>query len=161
MATAEAAEAKAADPARGKGVVLYDGLCPLCQRSVRVLKRLDWMHRLHFQDCRDAANLPPSAAPLDAKKMLEQMHLVTPDRRRVHAGFAAFRWMAWRIPVLWWLAPLLYLPGVPWLGRKGYLWVAKNRYDLVPCRDGSCHVRLPAQRSEVRGQKSEENRPAN
>ena len=57
----------------------------------------------------------------------------TRDRVRVH-----IRWMAWRIPVLWWLAPLLYLPGVPWLGRKLYRWVAKNRYDLVPCKDGVC-----------------------
>lgn len=97
MATAAAAEPKA-DPARGKGVVLFDGQCPLCQRSVRVLKRLDWLHRLHFQDCRDTANLPPSPVPLDPAKLLEAMHVVTPDRRRAYAGFAAFRWIAWRIP---------------------------------------------------------------
>jgi predicted DCC family thiol-disulfide oxidoreductase YuxK len=143
MATAVAAETKAADPARGKGVVLYDGVCPLCQRSVRVLRRLDWLRRLHFQDCRDTANLPPSAVPLELKKMLEEMHVVTPDRQRAHAGFAAFRWIAWRVPVLWWLAPLLYIPGVPWLGRRVYLWVAKNRYNLVPCGDGGCQVHFP------------------
>jgi predicted DCC family thiol-disulfide oxidoreductase YuxK len=140
MATAPAAEAKAADPARGKGVVLYDGLCPLCQRSVRVLKRLDWRHKLHFQDCRDTANLPASAVPLELKTMLEEMHVVTPDRQRAYAGFAAFRWIAWRIPVTMPLTPLLYLPGVPWLGRKVYLWVAKNRYNLVPCKDGVCEL---------------------
>ena len=154
MATAEAAEPKVADPARGKRVVLYDGLCPLCQRSVRVLKRLDWMHRLHFQDCRDTPNLPPSAVPLELKKMLEEMHVVTPDRKRAYAGFAAFRWMAWRIPVLWPFAPLMYIPGVPWLGRKVYLWVAKNRYDLVPCGDGGCQVHFPKQGSGDRGQET-------
>ena len=142
MATAPVAEAKAADPARGKGVVLYDGLCPLCQRSVRVLKRLDWLHKLHFQDCRDTANLPASAVPLELKKMLEEMHVVTPDRKHAYAGFAAFRWIAWRIPVLWFFTPppLLYIPGVPWIGRKVYLWVAKNRYNLVPCKDGVCEL---------------------
>jgi predicted DCC family thiol-disulfide oxidoreductase YuxK len=139
MATVEAAEPKA-DPARGKGVVLYDGLCPLCRRSVRVLKRLDWLHRLHPQDCRDAAKLPASAVTLDPARMLEQMHVVTPDRKRAYAGFAAFRWMAWRIPLTMPLAPLLYVPGVPWIGRKVYLWVAKNRYDLVPCKDGVCEL---------------------
>jgi len=128
----------AADTAAGKGVVLYDGACPLCQRSVRALKRLDWLHRLHFQDCRDTANLPKSDAPLDPHKMLEEMHLVTPNRKRVYAGFAAFRWMAWRMPVTWGVAPLLYLPGAAWLGRRFYRWVAKNRYDLVPCEDGVC-----------------------
>ena len=70
---------------------LYDGECPLCLKSVSILKRLDWLHKLHFQDCRDTANLPPSAVPLELKKMLEEMHVVTPDRKRAYVGFAAFR----------------------------------------------------------------------
>src|SRR5262249_22471335 len=85
-----------ADPPKSQGVVLYDGLCPLCQRAVRILKRLDWFKRLHIQDCRDQANWPPSAEPLDMKRLLEEMHLVTPDRKHALAGYRAFRWMAWR-----------------------------------------------------------------
>ncbi len=139
MATTEAVTMKA-NPAEGKGIVLFDGMCPLCQRSVRVLKRLDWLNRLHFQDCRDTANLPPSEIPLDSKRMLEEMHLVTPDRKRVYAGFSAFRWMAWRLPVLAPFAWAMYLPGVPWIGNKVYLWIAKSRYDLVPCKDGVCEL---------------------
>ena len=131
----------APDPAQGKAVVLYDGMCPLCQRSVRILKRLDWLHLLHYQDCRDVAKLPKPAVQLEPKKLLQEMHLVTPDRERVYAGFAAFRWIAWRLPLMFWLAPVLYLPGVPWLGRRMYLWVAKNRYQLVPCKDGVCSVK--------------------
>ncbi len=134
-------------PTDGKAIVLYDGLCPLCQRSVRILKRLDWLHRLHYQDCRDTANLPKSAVPLDPAKLLEEMHLVTPDHKRVYAGFAAFRWMAWRMPATWGIASLLYLPGVPWVGRKLYFWVAKNRYNLVPCKDGVCELPLRGKES--------------
>ena len=107
-----------ADPARGKAIVLFDGQCPLCQRSVRSLKRLDWLRRLHFQDCRDTANLPRTAVPLNPERLLEEMHLVTPDRKRAYPGYRAFRWMAWRIPATWWLAPLLYLPGMRWLGTQ-------------------------------------------
>ena len=138
---ASLAEAKA-DPARGKAVVLYDGTCPLCQRGVRILKSLDWLKRLHYHDCRDTAHLPPCAEPLEPKKLLEQMHVVTPDRKRAPAGFRAFRWMAWRLPLTIPIAPLLYLPGARWLGNKLYLWVAKHRYDLVPCDDGGCRVNL-------------------
>jgi predicted DCC family thiol-disulfide oxidoreductase YuxK len=141
MAATEA-EVKAADPAKGKAIVLYDGQCPLCQRSVRILKRLDWLKQFHFQDCRDAANLPRTEVPLDPARLLEQMHLVTPDRRRAYAGYRAFRWMAWRIPATWWLAPLLYLPGARWLGSKLYLSVARNRFRLAPCKDGACEVPL-------------------
>jgi len=124
--------------AEGKAVMLYDGKCPLCLRGVRILKALDWLKQLHFQDCRDTANLPPCAEPLELHRMLEEMHLVTPDRKHALPGYKAFRWMAWRLPVAVWIAPLLYLPGVPWLGNKVYLWIARNRYNLVPCKDGVC-----------------------
>jgi len=70
------------------------------------------------------------------------MHVLSPDRRATHAGFYAFRWMAWRLPLTMLAAPLLYLPGVPWLGRRVYHWVARNRFKLVPCHDGGCKVDL-------------------
>src|SRR5262249_11837790 len=77
MATATATETAATV---GKAVVLYDGECPLCQKSVGILKRLDWLRRLHYQNCRELDRLPPSPVPLDEQKMLEEMHLVTPRR---------------------------------------------------------------------------------
>ncbi|HJZ58779.1 MAG TPA: DUF393 domain-containing protein [Gemmataceae bacterium] len=137
MATASATKR---DPTAGKAVVLYDGMCPLCQRSVRLLKRLDWLGMLHFQDARDTAHLPPCEQPLEPARLLEQMHLVTPDRKHAHAGYAAVRWMSWRLPLLWPVAPLLYLPGMPRLGDRLYRWVARNRFNLVPCHDGVCRV---------------------
>jgi predicted DCC family thiol-disulfide oxidoreductase YuxK len=140
MAAAESPVQQTSDPAKGKAIVLFDGQCPLCQRSARSLKRLDWLGRLHFQDCRDTANLPRTDVPLNPERLLEEMHLVTPDRQRVHPGYRAFRWMAWRIPATWWLAPLLYLPGMRWLGTRFYRWVARNRMKLVPCANGACAI---------------------
>ena len=134
--------AETADPAKGKAIVLYDGMCPLCQRAVRLLKRLDWLKRLHCQDCRDTAHWPPSAVPLDLKKLLAEMHVVTPDRKHAPAGYRALRWMAWRLPLLIPLAPFMYIPGAPRIGNKIYLWIARNRYNLVPCDDRGCRVNL-------------------
>lgn len=130
--------------ADGKAVVLYDGACPLCQRSIRILKGIDWLQKLTYHDARDVAHLPNADVPLVPKRLIEEMHVLTPDRKHAHAGFRAFRWMAWRIPLMALFAPLLYLPGVPWLGNKVYLWVAKNRFKLVPCKDGVCQ--LPARK---------------
>lgn len=124
-----------------RAIVLFDGTCGLCQKSVAVLKRLDWKRRLAYHDARDVEHLPASAVPLDPERMLQEMHLLTPDRQRVYAGFRAFRWMAGRLPLLWAFWPLLFLPGVPWLGQRVYLWVAKNRYNLVPCHDGQCSIK--------------------
>lgn len=138
--TADRPEAAQADPAPGKGVLLYDGQCPLCTNSVRILKAFDWLGRVHYQDARDLGRLPPSAVPLDPKRLLEEMHLVTPDRAEAHAGFRAFRWLAWRLPLASLVAPLLYLPGVLWLGNRVYLLVARNRFNLVACAQGACSL---------------------
>lgn len=137
-----AMSAVAADPAPGKGIVLYDGDCAFCRRSVAILKRLDWLGRLHYQSARDVEHLPPSEVPLDPRRLLDEMHVLTPDRRAAYAGYAAFRWIAWRLPLTVLLAPFLYIPGVPWVGNRVYLWIARNRMDLVPCRDGVCAVPL-------------------
>lgn len=120
-------------------LVLYDGQCPLCQRSVRILTRLDWLGRLRFADARDPANVPATDPPLEHQRLMEEMHAVTNDGRVYH-GFAAFRFMAWRIPLFWLIAPFLYIPGVPFVGQRVYMWVARNRFHLVPCHDGQCQI---------------------
>jgi len=123
-----------------QAVVLYDGACPFCQAGVEVLKKLDWLHRLRYQDARRPAEYPAAQVELVPKRLLEEMHVVTPDRTAAHAGFRAFRWMAWRLPATMLITPFLYLPGVLWLGNKAYLWIAKNRFKLIPCKDGNCAV---------------------
>lgn len=135
--------AAANTPALARPVLLYDGLCPLCRKSVAILRRLDWFRRIDYQDARHVDRLPRTEPPLDPQRLLEEMHLVAGAGRAVYHGFGAFRWLAWRLPLLWLAAPLLYVPGVPWLGQRVYLWVARHRFKLVPCRDGICHLPPP------------------
>ena len=74
---------------------------PLCQQSVRWLKRLDWFARLEFADARHPEEIIAGREPpLEPGRLLEEMHLLTPDGGRVYHGFAAFRWIAWRLPPL-------------------------------------------------------------
>jgi predicted DCC family thiol-disulfide oxidoreductase YuxK len=137
------------DPPNGKSaVVLYDGSCPFCQRSVAIIKKLDWFKKLQYLDARQTEHLPRTDPPLDPNELMQEMHLVPRAGNPVYRGFKAFRWMAWRLPPLWVVAPFLYLPGVPWLGNKAYLWIARNRYKLVPCKDGVCE--LPRQPTSAR-----------
>jgi predicted DCC family thiol-disulfide oxidoreductase YuxK len=133
MTTIQQAPAKT-----NRAQVLYDGLCPLCIKAVETLKRLDWLHRLRFLDARDPASLPAREPPLDPDRLVQEMHLLTPDGKHVYHGYAAFRWLAWRLPLLWPIAPLMYIPGVPQLGQRVYLWIARNRFRLVPCHGGVC-----------------------
>lgn len=126
-----------------RAVVLYDGQCALCQKSVALLRRLDWLHRLRYADARDPANLPVGGPAVALAQFLEEMHLFAPAEHRFYHGFTAFRWMTWRLPALWPLAPFLYLPGMKVLGQRAYLWVARHRFQLVPCHGGVCRLNGP------------------
>jgi predicted DCC family thiol-disulfide oxidoreductase YuxK len=123
-----------------QAMLLYDGQCPFCIRSVKLAKRLDWLNRLRPVDARTVTD---PAVTISPDRLMEEMHLITPGAAQIYNGFGAFRWMAWRLPLLWALAPFLYLPGVPTMGQKIYLWIARNRFQLVPCHGGVCQTRLP------------------
>ncbi len=122
-------------------IVLYDGECPLCRKTTAILKRLDWLHQLRFHNCRDTAGIPANTAHLEPARMIAEMHVLTPDRTTALSGFRAVRWIAGRVPLLWPLYPLLFVPGMPRLGQRIYLWIARNRFHLVPCHDGVCTIR--------------------
>jgi predicted DCC family thiol-disulfide oxidoreductase YuxK len=124
-------------------IVLYDGGCPFCLKSVALLKKLDWLHRLSYHDARDTERLPESAVPLEPERLMREMHVLTPDRQMAYTGFRAWRWIAARLPLLWPVWPMLFVPGIPWVGQRLYLWVARNRYNLVPCHDGQCAIGQP------------------
>lgn len=123
-----------------RAAVLYDGQCAFCRKSVEMLQRLDWLGRLSYQDARDMAHLPAGAAPVEPQRLLDEMHVITADGHGLYHGFGALRWLAWRLPLLWPFAPLLYVPGVPRLGQRLYLWVARHRFRLVPCHGGVCTI---------------------
>ncbi|QVL30517.1 DUF393 domain-containing protein [Telmatocola sphagniphila] len=131
-----------ANKLESQACVLFDGDCRFCQKSVALLRKLDWLQRLSFHNARDFDTIPPHTVALDADRLLQEMHVLTPEGTKAFAGFKAFRWIAGRLPALWLIVPFLYIPGVPFLGQKLYLWVARNRYGLVPCHDGQCAVPL-------------------
>ena len=130
-----------------KARVLYDGDCRFCQASADWLRRLDARHRLAFDDARDPAVLArfPSADPEAA---LARLHVVPPGREPL-AGFHAFRWLAGRLPALWVLWPLLWLPGAAWIGVRVYDRIARNRFALGSCEDGACSTADTAERPRI------------
>ncbi|MGH9677418.1 MAG: thiol-disulfide oxidoreductase DCC family protein, partial [Candidatus Acidiferrum sp.] len=119
-------------------MLLYDGECAFCRKSVALLRSLDWLNVLRYENGRDPANWPQIVPPLNHDRLLEEMHLLPAAGGRIYHGFGAFRWMAWRLPLLWPIAPFLHIPGVPFIGQRLYLWVARNRFALVPCHGGIC-----------------------
>ena len=109
---------------RGRLQVLYDGHCGLCQRSVRILQGLDILEQLEWVDFRT------THVDVDTSRLEHEMAVVA--RGRVYFGFSAYRVIAWRIPLFWPVAPLLYVPGVRPVGDDVYRRIAKRRHAICP-----------------------------
>ena len=108
--------------------VVYDGECDFCKSSLLIVHFLDALHLLTFVDYHNAGEMQivPGVRFADA----ENAAIAVDRKDRQHAGFFAFRQIARRLPAVWPLAPLMYVPGVPWVGVRVYAWVAQNRSRL-------------------------------
>jgi predicted DCC family thiol-disulfide oxidoreductase YuxK len=100
-------------------VALYDGGCGICRRTVATLRAVDLLGRVDWVPAQDAV----TDLPRDA--LLRDLHAVEGDR--VTVGFAAYRRIALRYPLLWPALPFAYLPPVAALGRRVYRRVADTR----------------------------------
>jgi len=122
----------------GRIALLYDGSCSFCIRSLRALKRLDAGNRLELIDATDRATIVARFPQAAAADFGAAMYAV--DGPRVYEGFDAFRRAVCRMPLTAWLAPLLFVPGVPQIGRRIYALVARNRH-AFGCRSELCEPR--------------------
>ena len=125
---------------RGRGVLLYDGQCGFCLSSVRRLRVLDlfgWLDPSDFHRQPDLAILHPALTP---QRCRSEMILLEPAGK-LSGGFEAFRRMSRRLPLLWWLYPVLSVPGASFIGTRIYRWVAEHRYLLhrnPACASNQC-----------------------
>jgi predicted DCC family thiol-disulfide oxidoreductase YuxK len=123
---------------RGRWQMYYDGTCPFCNATMSLLLAIDLLGFIQPIDFRSVKALP---APLSMDRLENELGLTThPDQ--VYYGFAASRRVARGIPILFWSTPLLYLPGMAWIGTRGYRFIAKHRYQIVRCTPEGCE--LPA-----------------
>ncbi len=117
--------------------VLYDGFCPLCRRTVRILTCLDLFRRLDFQDfrCLDIADYNRrhklNLRPEDLEKA---MYVISEGRSS--SGFFAYRVISLAVPIFWPFVPFLFLPGASVLVAVMYRFFAGNRRKLVTCTYG-------------------------
>lgn len=123
---------------RGRIEVLYDGLCPLCRRTVRLLACFDLFARLEFLDFRRlnlAAYNSNHNLNLTVSDLDQEMYVIS--RGVAYRGFYGYRTMSLALPAFWPLVPWLFLPGVPTVGEWVYGYVARNRLNLLQC-DSDC-----------------------
>lgn len=94
-----------------------------------MLRSLDWRGRLTFKNFYDPSVRRTFAPGIELSALQEAMHVRTGDGR-FFRGFFAFRALAQFLPLLWPVAPFLYLPGIAAIGTRVYSAIARHRHSL-------------------------------
>jgi predicted DCC family thiol-disulfide oxidoreductase YuxK len=124
----------------GKQVeVFFDGQCPLCVRSMTVLRYFDWFDAVLYTDLEARRPRLGDSMELPLEDCRREMHVLLPAGV-VQKGFFAFREISWRLPALWPLLVVFYLPFATTIGPKLYAWVASQRSRLLPTFANTCSV---------------------
>lgn len=114
------------DPAN---IFYYDAECRFCVALARILGRL---YRGRALELRAGLDDDARRVGLAEEDLQRSAYLVSP-RGRALEGFFAFRRLSLLVPLLWPLAPLLWLPGSGLLGPRVYRWVSDNRRGIFGC----------------------------
>jgi predicted DCC family thiol-disulfide oxidoreductase YuxK len=117
-------------------IVLFDGGCPMCRRTVRRLHRLDWLSRLDFADGTDATRRERFAPGLTDDQIMREMWVIEPHRRT--GGYDALLRIASVVPVFWPFLIVGSVPGIRQLGRAVYRIIAARRTRSGRCTDQFC-----------------------
>jgi predicted DCC family thiol-disulfide oxidoreductase YuxK len=124
-------------------VVIYDGHCRICTAQVRKLTWWDCQGKLSYLSLHDPA-VQERYPDLTHDMLMEQMYVVDRQGNR-YGGAASIRYLSRRLRRLWWLAPLLHIPGSLPLWNWLYRQIANRRYKfgkLDDCGDGACQIHM-------------------
>ncbi len=96
--------------------VYHDGACPLCQREIALMRRLDRRGAMAFVDVADPANAP--ACPIDPADLMARFHVR--ENGQMLSGAAAFAAMWRAIPLLRPLGLVARFAPILWLLERAY-----------------------------------------
>ena len=124
-------------------VLLFDGVCNLCQGTVQFAIARDPKARIRFASLQSAAGRAAIEATGHRDPLPDSIVWIHEGRLRVKstAALAVARWLRWPWPLLtvFWIVPY---PIRDWI----YSWIAKNRYRWFGKQE-QCWVPTPALRA--------------
>ena len=124
--------------------LVYDGDCSFCRRWVARIARRDRKGEFEFV-ARQTEGLTQRFPKLVEGDFNAGMRLITPDHAIYVGADAAYR-IARRLRYWRGIAWLYHVPGIHWLTRAVYAWIAAHRQSLGgKCDDGICK---PVRQSE-------------
>ncbi len=128
------------DALRRRSTLVYDGDCSFCRRWVDRIARGDRSGTFEFV-ARQTEGLTERFPKLIEGDFNTGMRLITPDGT-VHVGADAAYQIVRRLGYVRRIAWLYHVPGIHWITRTGYAWIAAHRQSLSGgCDDGTCKPR--------------------
>jgi predicted DCC family thiol-disulfide oxidoreductase YuxK len=117
-------------------VVIYDGHCRICTAQIRKLSWWDCQGKLAYLSLHDPV-VQERYPDLTHDMLMEQMYVVDRHGNR-HGGAASIRYLSRRLRRLWWLAPVLHIPGSLPLWQWLYRQIAQRRYRFGKLNGNDC-----------------------
>lgn len=132
------------DPHQSHPIILFDGTCVFCDRTVQLLMRLDRKERLRFAPLQSDAAVALFQR-FDVPDSIDSIVLVYQGSARVESaaaiGIARLLGFPWSLAAAVWIIPR---PIRDW----AYRFVARHRYKIFGTRE-ACRVPEPGQRDRV------------
>ncbi len=100
-------------------LLAFDGNSISCVHAVGVLHRMDIFAFLNAIDFRNPGKTKPD---LKSTKVDDQLFLQT--EKGWLCGFEALRWMSLRLPLLWIIVPLLFIPPFSWIMKQLHIFLS-------------------------------------
>jgi predicted DCC family thiol-disulfide oxidoreductase YuxK len=113
----------------------------MCTAQVRKLLWWDCQNHLAYLSLHDP-EVARRYPDLSHDALMKNMYVVDQQGNR-YLGAAAIRYLSRRLRRLWWLAPVLHIPGTLPLWQLLYRQIADRRYRfgrLDDCADGACSL---------------------
>jgi predicted DCC family thiol-disulfide oxidoreductase YuxK len=125
-------------------VVLYDGNCRICRRTMGCFIAWDVLGRIRYVNALNRYDIEKTGLGwLKDEALMKNMHVVIGNK--VWRGFEAYRQLTLRLPVFWPLVPFLWLWPIPQAGKTIYRYVADSRTCSIT------HTRQPKAKPQKSG----------
>lgn len=120
----------------GNATIIYDGACRFCQNQIARIRALDRKRAFEFAPSQ-APDLLVRFPQLARADLSTGMRLVEADGR-VHVGADAVYQISRQLFGVRWFSWIYRIPGLRWLARLLYSWIAARRQQLGGAGDERC-----------------------
>lgn len=126
---------------KGRIAFYYDEECPLCNRVKIILSHFDIFNAVDFKGVQTFGFTNKKLSHLSREQLLRNVYSIT-RKGNILSGVKTYRYVFLKIPGLFILGVVLYLPGIYHLSKWIYSTVAANRF-VERCTEENCGYTIP------------------